>query len=139
MNQTNTVMLVVLVGLGVFYMPQMIGSANAQSSQASERVCPTGYTLSQGRCTAEPTITLECARIDGFIPRQTGTNCFVNGPANVITAEACSSFGGNYGLIAGTNNAFCQYPTTIQTINCPGGITPTSGQCIVKPGQRDQP
>jgi hypothetical protein len=121
-------------------MPQMIGSANAQSPRASEQACPTGYTLSQGRCTAQPTTTLECARIGGFIPGQSGTNCFVNGPADVITAEACSSLGGTHGLIAGTNNAFCDYPATIPTgITCPGGITPTSGQCIVKPGQRDLP
>ena len=73
-------MLTIFVALGVFYMPQMIGSANAQSSQASERVCPTGYTLIQGRCTAEPTITLECVRIGGFDPRQTGNLCQVVGP-----------------------------------------------------------
>jgi hypothetical protein len=130
-------MIFFLVALGVIFMPQMIGSANAQSERGSEQACPTGY--SQGRCTAEPIVTLECARIGGFIPRQTGDVCQVLGPRSVITSEACSSLGGTQYILVGATNTFCQYVATIEIITCPGGITPTSGQCIVKPGQANQP
>jgi hypothetical protein len=133
-------MLAFFVALGVIFMPQMIGSANAQSERGSEQACPTGYILSQGRCTAEPIVTLECARIGGFIPRQTGDVCQVVGPRSAITSEACSSFGGTQYILVGADNAFCEYVATIEVgIACPGGITPSSGQCIVKPGQRDLP
>jgi hypothetical protein len=120
-------------------MPLTIGSTNAQSQEGSEHACPTGYTLSQGRCNAEPIRALRCANI-GVTPIQIGTDCFVVGPSKVITSQACSSVGGtNYGLVPSTPNAFCEYQAFILVTTCPGGITPTSGQCITKPGRGNQP
>jgi hypothetical protein len=101
-----------------------------------ELVCPTDYILRDGECVAEPIITLECAVIGGIIPTQIGDDCSVTGPINVISPQACSSVGGAH-LALGDGRALCVYPATIEVITCPGGITPTNGECVTMPTPRD--
>jgi hypothetical protein len=101
-----------------------------------ELECPTDYILRDGECVAEPIVTLECAVIGGIIPTQIGDDCSVTGPINVISPQACSSVGGAH-LALGDGRALCVYPATIEVITCPGGITPTNGECVTMPTPRD--
>jgi hypothetical protein len=64
--RTNTTLLTFVLLAAIFAgittminLPQTIGLANAQSQQGSQHACPTGFTLSQGQCTAPVTLTCQ--------------------------------------------------------------------------------
>jgi hypothetical protein len=139
---------ILLVGLmAMISMPQMIGSANAQSEEASERACPVpGYTLSKGECTAEPTTTeLTCdpSSVAGIPVEQSGSRCGVFGSPSVITQGVCNEIeGGMFSIISQPGaplRALCEFPAT-ETPICPGDVVPTEeGECITKPGRGNDP
>src|SRR5215475_12515617 len=97
MNQTNIAMLAIFVAVGAMYMPQTIGSVNAQSQQGSAHACPTGFTLSHGRCIAP--VSFGCPTGTGFIFSLNGTKCnaAINTPFMTraqVLKDACVALGG---------------------------------------------
>ena len=160
MNQTNIVMLAILaLGMVGSSLTTILPSVHAQTSsgqagsssppsssspsqQGSEHACPTGFTLSQGQCTAP--VTLVCQPFFGGTITLLGSRCdaIVHGPDFVLIGlgDECAKLpNGSYSFNANpTTEHFgeCQYDATP---TCPGGITPTSGQCVTRPGQGSQP
>jgi hypothetical protein len=130
--------------MGMISMPQMIGSANAQSERGSERACPVpGSTLEKGECTAPPIRTVTCIPSTvGGRPAQpiSDTACRASGTTSQITGGVCGAIEGGVRSVTGGPSpvATCTFPATV-TITCPGGITPTDGKCITKPGQGNDP
>jgi len=116
--------------------------AAAAVQQGSSHACPTGFTLSQGRCIAPVTYTCQPDTVldpsSGVVYRaildQSIGLCTVTGFIFPIAA-ACTQIGGNLVQLAPTVGQ-CTFPATA---NCPGGITATGRQCITKPGQGNQP
>jgi hypothetical protein len=92
-------------------MPQMIGSVNAQSSNAN--ACPAGFTLKQGKCTQLATCQ------DLVIYAKTG------GP---FADGTCT-----YTCIDPTR---CGTSTATVTAICPNGGIKIGDQCEMKPGNR---
>jgi hypothetical protein len=124
-----------LVGfMGMISMPQMIGSANAQSSQGSENACKAlpGATLERGQCTAPAEESLICEEVAGQTPTPDASGqCTVTGSPSAIGPNDCP---GDRSVNRGV--ATCKYAATV-VFDCPGDIIPTSeGQCITKPGDR---
>ena len=143
MNQTNIAMLAIFVAVGAMYMPQTIGSVNAQSQQGSAHACPTGFTLSHGRCIAP--VSFGCPTGTGFIFSLNGTKCnaAINTPFMTraqVLKDACVALGGTSSVADLGPGAGFRVTCSIPAIaTCPGGITPTGGQCITRPGQGNRP
>jgi hypothetical protein len=155
MKSTNIVVVAFLIiaGFALISMPQMIGSANAQSERASERACPVpGFTLSKGECTAEPTTKLICEPSDvggvtaNVVPgselcRATTTSASIG---IGFFAHFCSLIENSVLDVSGSGPGTprtleCTFPAT-ETITCPGDVPPTKeGECITKPGQGNDP
>ena len=91
-------------------MPQMIGSANAQSSS---NACPAGFTLKQGKCTQIATCQ------SSPIYSVTG-GPFTNGTCTYICIDPTR---------CGTSTA------TLPAI-CPNGGQLIGNECVIKPGNR---
>jgi hypothetical protein len=126
-------------------MPQMIGSANAQSERASERACPPGFTLNKGECTAEPTPKLICepSTVAGMPVTLTPFSqvCRATIPFGgdfESFRQACDEIKGS--LLRPTAGGFaCDFRST-ETITCPGDVPLTEeGECITKPGRGNDP
>jgi hypothetical protein len=91
MTKTNTIAilgLVLAVATSAGALSQMmIGTANAQASQASSHACPTGFTLQQGECTRGctlepgPPVTCDCP-FGGQLVTINGVNECVQKPGN---------------------------------------------------------
>ena len=138
-------------------MPQMIGSANAQSEQGSEHACKElpGATLERGQCIAPAESESVCdpssvggvtATLNDGTQTCTATTTL---PASQVNdfRKACEDI-----VVDGTQGTFsqvnvprsgdkivtCQFPAT-EEFACPGDIIPTSeGLCITKPGNRSE-
>jgi hypothetical protein len=91
-------------------MPQMIGSVNAQSSNAN--ACPAGFTLKQGKCTQ----TVTCQIVVGY--SKTG------GPTNGVCTYTC------------VVPTICGSATATLPAICPDGGIRTGNECVIKPGNR---
>jgi hypothetical protein len=89
---------------------------------SAEIKCPTDYTLSEGLRTGQP-ICPSDAQLNSQ-GQCTTTTIFVD-------IRGCPA--GSISIRNGANGFICEV-TTITSATCPGGITPTNGQCITKPG-----
>jgi hypothetical protein len=153
MKSTNIIVAAILIIVAAFAlisMPQMIGSANAQSERASEHACPVpGYTLSKGECTAEPTTKLICepstvGSVEAILFESEFVNlCEARSTTDELKREDCTDISedATYDVKKGGEGdvAICRFPPT-ETITCPGGVPPTGeGECITKPGRGNDP
>jgi hypothetical protein len=142
MKSTNII--VIIAAFALISMPQMIGSANAQSEEASEHACPVpGYTLSKGECTAEPIINFECqpSVLGNKIVQRSGTICTVTTEPELLTKNECEDLGGQFSVSPKEKHptVTCTFPAT-ERITCPGDVPSTEeGECITKPGQGNDP
>jgi hypothetical protein len=128
------------------------------SEEASKLTCPVpGFKLSEGECTAEPTITATCdpSSVADLPVQQEGSQCVVAGPTFIISKGVCDEIeGGTFNLIVFPPQppmpplpppppppplGVCTFPAT-ETISCPGDVAPTEeGECITKPGRGNDP
>jgi hypothetical protein len=150
MKSTNIVVptTLIIAAFALISMPQMISPVNAQSERASERACPTGFTLERGECTAVPITTLVCdPSTVGPSPAilQPGTELCRAFAPNVDPAgrqafiQACNQIPGRQLIPGSFGSLVCQFPAT-EKITCPGGVIPTEeGECITKPGRGNNP
>jgi hypothetical protein len=134
--------------MGIVSSPQIIFiSVNAQSEEGSEHACPVpGYTLTKGRCTAEPIPELECipSSVGGVTVQLKDNKCVAGAPAeNEAFVDDCNDIEGSTLVITegrGGPVATCTFDPTQTGITCPGGVTPTDqGECITNPGQGNNP
>jgi hypothetical protein len=149
MKATNIVVVTTLIiaAFALISMPQMIGSANAQSKEASEHACPVpGYTLSKGECTAEPTTKFICepSTVGGveaiLFESEFVTLCEARSTTDELKREDCTDISEDATYdVKKPDVAVCRFPPT-ETITCPGGVPPTEeGECITKPGRGNDP
>ena len=130
----------VTVLIGGLSMPQMIGLANAQSQQAVEQACPRGFaTLSQGQCIGPVIYVCQPRTVGGFPARSDDSTCIAQGPSDALQ-PACAQIPGSTFIPPlpspdpeTEGSATCTFPATP---SCPGGITPTDGQCVTRPGEK---
>jgi hypothetical protein len=114
-TNTTTILLALVLSVASFAgtiisMPQMIGSANAQSTQGSSQACPAGFTLQQGKCT-HPAV---CPPAAGFSASAT----------NGICTYTC------------VDTAFCGSITGTRPATCPTGAQLVGNECVIRPGNR---
>jgi hypothetical protein len=114
--------------------------ANSPNPPSAELRCPTGFTLTQGLCIAP--VTYECPTDTPFRSslNLVGTTCsgvtiggFSQSDARTEGVFCTLQLHGQPTLIPLTAIFFriqCDFPATAV---CPGGITPTGGQCITRP------
>ena len=130
-------------------MPQMTGSANAQSPEASEHACPVpGYTLERGECTAEPIPgEPECipSTVGGVKTEELPGGELCGATLDLASGidpqpffEECEQIGGTLEpVITGIR---CTFPITPGEPTCPGDVPTTEeGECITKPGRGNDP
>ena len=150
---------IVAVAGTMISMPQMIGLANAQSEQGSTHACPQGFTLSRGRCTAPQPTTFQCipstvlgnqAILNFEFPTCIAScsgSCLLDSSGNGAGSAfltACNAIPGSRSSfipplhIPGTPAFLCIFGATSVLGQCPADTTTSNGQCITKPGSRDQ-
>jgi hypothetical protein len=150
-------MFALFVGLTTMInMPQMIGPANAQSSEAIEQACPPGTTsFSQGECTVTTTTSNQCP--SGYTATGTGqgtctgnvcpTGTMYIGPFGPFPNVAqCSTGTGPPRIVTCPSGYTLQIATGQCTggIACPTGSTLQGQSCVTttatsKPGQGNRP
>jgi hypothetical protein len=137
--------------MAMMSMPQMIGSAYAQSERGSERACKElpGATLERGQCEApaKETVTFTCKSVFGQTPTPTGDpkTCTAStrtapGQETQKAEQECTAAGGTPKTTGGNpKTVTCTYPATrTVTLTCPNDIEPIDGKCITKPGNRSE-
>jgi hypothetical protein len=107
---------------------------NNVANSPNPKSCPTGFTPSQGLCVAPVTYVCPTGTAFAGTFSLVGTTCrsITNHLPEVVTfilSNVCKSLQGQVTII-NPNSIQCDVPATA---TCPGGITPTNGQCITKP------